>query len=316
MFNKLPILLSCTLFWFGLIPSISQSENASDTQKVACEPYQLPISSENIRDYSDYPYTESLIWKAVKDDKVNFLYGTIHTQDQMATRFPPQVRLAIYQSKTYLMEIQLSQETNDIFQQAMFYKDGESLKGKIDPILLNILGNQLSQYGYETNDAKRIKPWAAFSTIGAPKPTRQPSLDQVLMNYAGSRGLEVIGIETMQELVDSLASISKQDQLTILGDTICNRSKIIADTKQLVDMHMRNNLLGLVKFNEQPHQDEALFERYMQTMVFDRNQRMHDRILPYFEKGATTVAVGALHLPGEKGLLKLLEQSGFKISPL
>ena len=300
---------------FCLCLIFSRPVSSNDLKQQACAPFtkDLPKSAEN---FDNYPFTDSLIWKAEKNDKANYVYGTIHTQDQFATRFPHQIRLAIFQSNTYLMEIKLSHESNAVFQQAMFYDNGISLEEKFDPVLINILGNQLAEYGYKNSDAKRIKPWAAFSTIGSPKPIRSPSLDQVLMNFAQSRGLEVIGIETMQELVDTLSSIPEQDQLIILADTVCNRAEIIAKTKDLVDMHMRNDMLGIVKFNEQPHQDEALFERFMQTMVYDRNVRMVERVLPYFEQGKSVMAVGALHLPGEKGILSLLEQNGFTLTPL
>lgn len=289
---------------------MADSEQLQNT----CSAYTQELPP-NDHDYTDYPYAETLIWQAIKDGSRHFLYGTIHTQDHFATRFSPQVRRAIIQSQYHLMEIKLSEESNRIFTEAMFYQSDETLDGVLPPELTTLLGQQLSEYGYQPDDAHRIKPWAAFSTIGAPRPVRALSLDQVLMNYAESHGLKVIGIETMDELVVTLSSLDESDQITILKDTICNRSKIIANTKKLVDMHMRDDLLGIVKFNDQPHQDEALFQRYIKTMVHDRNTRMVKRILTYFAEGPSFVAVGALHLPGEHGILKRLEQAGYTITP-
>jgi uncharacterized protein YbaP (TraB family) len=40
---------------------------------------------------------------------------------------------------------------------------------------------------------------------------------------------------------------------------------------------------------------------------------MADRMQPYLKQGKAFVAVGALHLPGEQGLLKLLEQRGYSV---
>ena len=298
--------------------SIAKANDISDTNDVSanvCQAYQHDLSKIP-KQKPDYTFSDSLIWQAEKNGRVNYLYGTIHTQDMMATRFPPQVRLGIYQSRHYLMEIELSEESNRVFREAMFFNDDRSLGDDLEPGLVTLLGKQLTHYGMVEEDAMRIKPWAALSTIGAPKPTRSPSLDQVLMNYARSRGLEIIGIETMQELVESLASIAYDDQLAILKDTICNRPSIIADTKTLVDLHMRNDLKGIIDFNAEPKPDEALFERYLGTMVNERNLRMFERVLPYFEQGESFVAVGALHLPGERGLLNLLKQAGFELIPM
>ena len=50
--------------------------------------------------------------------------------------------------------------------------------------------------------------------------------------------------------------------------------------------------------------------------VDERNLRMLNRALPLLEEGCTFIAVGALHLPGEKGLLALIEAAGFDVRPL
>jgi uncharacterized protein len=39
-------------------------------------------------------------------------------------------------------------------------------------------------------------------------------------------------------------------------------------------------------------------------------------LLPYLENNSVFVAVGALHLPGEDGLLGLLRKSGYELKPL
>ena len=314
LMTKLTTTRFITLILSALILQ-SNSVHTADAESHPCEKYETDLT-EHSTSNADYTFSDSLIWKAEKDGRVNYLYGTIHTQDPLGTRFPPQVRLGIYQSQSYLMEIQLSEDSNRIFREAMFFSDEKSLESDLDPVLLTLLGQQLSDYGLSPDDAKRIKPWAAFSTIGTPKPTRSPSLDQVLMNYAQSRGLEIIGIETMQELVESLSSIDYQDQLTILSDTICNRAQIIADTRELVELHMFNNLKGIIDFNAEPKADEALFERYLEIMIYERNERMVERILPYFEQGGGFVAVGASHLPGKRGVLNKLHQAGFTLTPL
>ena len=47
-----------------------------------------------------------------------------------------------------------------------------------------------------------------------------------------------------------------------------------------------------------------------------RNRRMLRNAMPYLEEGRVFIAVGALHLPGEHGLIGLLREAGFELSPL
>ena len=47
-----------------------------------------------------------------------------------------------------------------------------------------------------------------------------------------------------------------------------------------------------------------------------RNERMIETLLPFLGEDQVFVAVGALHLPGEKGLVRLLRKNGFELEPL
>jgi hypothetical protein len=59
--------------------------------------------------------------------------------------------------------------------------------------------------------------------------------------------------------------------------------------------------------------DQELGKLFQSRIVDERNLRMVDRLHEPFAEGGLFVAVGALHLPGEKGMLRLLEQRGYKI---
>src|SRR3546814_13356808 len=56
------------------------------------------------------------------------------------------------------------------------------------------------------------------------------------------------------------------------------------------------------------HLGPALAQRHTDRLLNDRNRRMVERMVPYMEQRSAFVAVGALHLPGEQGILRPLEQ--------
>ncbi len=54
-----------------------------------------------------------------------------------------------------------------------------------------------------------------------------------------------------------------------------------------------------------------MFEKALLT---DRNHVMAERAVPLLEKGNAFIAVGAMHLPGNEGLISLLKQKGYSLT--
>jgi len=81
-------------------------------------------------------------------------------------------------------------------------------------------------------------------------------------------------------------------------------------------LYSERNLEGMAKLmKESPTTSELLDENgFVFALVVRRNMVMANRMQPYLKTGNTFFAVGALHLPGEKGILRLLETMGYKIT--
>ncbi len=58
-----------------------------------------------------------------------------------------------------------------------------------------------------------------------------------------------------------------------------------------------------------------LSQRLRDALIDQRNLHMLNRMIPKLKKGRSFIAVGALHLPGKNGLLNLLRQKGFVVTP-
>jgi hypothetical protein len=61
---------------------------------------------------------------------------------------------------------------------------------------------------------------------------------------------------------------------------------------------------------------EGLTDRLFNALVDERNKIFLPRLLPLLSKGSALIAVGAGHLYGEQGLLRSIEQQGYKVEPL
>ena len=240
----------------------------------------------------------------------------MHSQDRLVTRIPPPVQLPLAQSDTLVMEVMLDELANQVFTESMFFADGNTLRTLLDDGMYERLSMEIAGYGVSPDDVERLKPWAAFTVLGRPRPVNAPTQDVVLLQTALAQHKPVYGLETMQELVAAMEGLAIEDQVTILIDTVCNHDVILKQTRELLQLYLARDLAGMVAFNERPHDDEALFQRFMQRIVYDRNIRLAARMQKHLIQGDAFIAVGALHLPGERGILRLLEEQGYRITPV
>ncbi len=308
--NNIVIYLLCLL----IIPVYSYAEPGLYGE---CKDFRsLPEeTSENVSPNHSSPFTKGLLWKIQSPEgKLNYLFGTMHSQDYAVSIFPPEVRLALVKSKTLILETIPNEEANQAFIDMMYFKDGQQLDNMLETVFFDELQNVIEDYGVEPEKLKHLKPWAAFSLTGRPKPVRAPTLESNLLRFAQQHMLKIESLESMQEILTTLDDLSIEDQLIILKDTICNHDAIIRETKTLVDLYVNRDLAGMVAFNKQPHYDEAVFERFMQKVLYGRNIKMLKRIEKAFAQGNAFVAVGASHLADQKGLLNELSNKSYTLT--
>ena len=62
--------------------------------------------------------------------------------------------------------------------------------------------------------------------------------------------------------------------------------------------------------------DEKAYEAYRENVHVERTKRMRNRLAPHLDRGGVFVAVGAMHLPGPQGLVTMIKEMGFTITPV
>jgi uncharacterized protein YbaP (TraB family) len=306
-----------TLFIFTLF-SVSTAV-CSETLEQICQEYrQEPvavISPDEIQNENENDeFSSGLLWKIeTPSGQSNYIFGTIHSQDRAVAQFPPYVRLALAKSQPFIIESVLTEESNKVFFDSIYFPDNKKLSDLIAAPIYQYLKEVLPDYGVPVENIPNLKPWAAFTLIGRPKPVNTETLDMVLIKTARSLNKTIISLENMKELIEPMEKLSLDDQVIILNDTVCNHAQIIKDSWELVQLYLARDLAGIMAFSNQPHFDENIFDRYIQGILYDRNERILERIIPYLDNGSAFVAVGALHLAGEKGLLHLLKSNNYRI---
>ena len=257
-----------------------------------------------------------LLWEVSKvDADPAYLFGTIHSEDPAVLQLAQPVQQAFASSQIVVLEMLLDMEAMMYSSTAMLMMDGRLLSAVIGAPLFRQVSMAIRSRGIPEPVLERMKPWAAAVTLSMPVQETGQVLDAVLYQNALQQNKAVYGLETVQEQLHVFESLPEEDQVALLKDALENFPEIDAMHAELLAAYKRRDLGGLMALNETSMKtgDQRLAEAFQQNLIVDRNHRMAGRMREYLQQGSVFVAVGALHLPGEEGLLNLLEQQGYTV---
>ncbi|MBA2492405.1 MAG: TraB/GumN family protein [Gammaproteobacteria bacterium] len=280
----------------------------------ACPPERTYVpSSKEAPDAT--PHASGMLWKVERRGApASYLFGTIHLQ---ITRLPPAVALALVKADRFVAETVLHRSAMTYYRRQMLSTRAPNVDSLFEQPFRKWLLDLLVDYGVDRQTALRLKPWAAFSLLSRPIPTGAPTLDQVLETMAKQREIPVRGLQTVAELVAALENIPLSHQREIVMDTVCNRSLIEQQARALTDRYYDQDLSGMLKVSMRYEASNVAVSRtFSERLLDDRSQRMLKRLGPYLTAGNAFIAIGALHLPGEEGLLQGLEAQGYRVTPV
>ena len=275
-------------------------------------------AADNSAPTQGVPYEAALLWKVGRPGvEPSYLFGTIHLEDPRITKVPPQVVEVLGNAKSFMLEVVMHPAAQAVYAERAKFSDGEALQDHLDGALFErLVGLARDRYDVPESALVRLKPWAVFTFLSRPKPQTGRVLDTVLEELAESRRIPVYGLETVDELVATFDTMPMPQQVAILEDTIRNHDAIVEQVEELTELYLQHDLAGMVALNERAHDDEALFKVLMERAVYQRNERIVERIQEPLANGGAFIAVGALHLPGEQGLLQLLLARGYNVVPV
>jgi len=163
-----------------------------------------------------------------------------------------------------------------------------------------------------------MKPWAAAMTLSVPPPETGMFMDFSLSLRAAGQGARVTALETLQEQVGFLEGMELEDQLFLLRQAVEEADQMDEQYEQMLGAYLSRDLNRLQEAaREQMASTGKRLADYFQTVGIDqRNEQMLNRLLPLLQESGVFVAIGALHLPGDKGMIRLLRRSGYLLTPV
>ncbi len=271
------------------------------------------------------PNGQGLLWRIEADGRSpSFLLGTMHSTDPSVLALPGPVAQAFASARSLTVELVIDEAVRAEIGRGMLLSDGRKLDHILGPERFKKVAGIALLYGWPAAVVKLMKPWAAMTVFGMPPQelARQASgilpLDQMLQQDAETRGLPVFQLESAAEQFAIFDKMPEADQITFLDTVVAQHGLVerwFEELRQLYLARDTGGMLGVMR-SQAAGDDPALLAAFEDRLVNRRNRLMAERMALRLQEGGAFVAVGALHLPGEQGLVRLLQQAGYRLTAL
>jgi uncharacterized protein YbaP (TraB family) len=282
---------------------------------------------------------KGLLWRIAKEGTPpSWLFGTMHLSDPRVVSLSAKARAAFDASSTLVVE------TTDVLDPAKLmaamladpgltmFTDGTTLLSLVPEADRAAVEAALDRRGVPPATVARMKPWMISAMVSLPacelarKAAGAPVLDMQLAQDSEAAGKALGGLETVADQLGAMASLPMDFHIRGLVDTLKLGDTVDDVIETMIVLYLGEETGLFWPFfhaalqdgegGEGATEDAAGFAAFEEAMVTARNRTMADRAVPFVEAGGAFIAVGALHLPGEEGLVALLREKGYRVEAI
>lgn len=141
------------------------------------------------------------------------------------------------------------------------------------------------------------------------------SMEQLIMKDAKEKGKPVKGLETMAFQMSIFDSIPYEMQAKQLLQYVNNYGKE-NEGKEFEELTQAYLQQDLEKLEMLTTKESAGMEAFTEILLYKRNETWIKKLQDILPNGSFVVAVGAGHLPGDRGVINLLRKAGYKVEPV
>ncbi|HKH62827.1 MAG TPA: TraB/GumN family protein [Flavitalea sp.] len=302
-----------SLLSFILLAGLGHAQNKKSTVKSAT----MPGTNGNI---TSTFRGKTLLFEISGNGIVrpSYLFGTMHILCASDAKLSTNLKRVIKDCSEIYFEIDMDNMAE--LMGAMKYlrmNDGV----KISDLLTTEEYERVKDY-FEKNKAmlpfsmmNRFKPYFVSSLIGEKMMTceKKNGMEELIMRESKQYDKQIKGLETTEfqaSIFDSIPYNKQAKDLLAYIDSIDNYREI---TLEMVNVYRDQDL---DRMDSLMKKSDPGMESYMDLLLYDRNRRWVTLMPAIMKEGSVLFAVGAGHLPGDQGVIKLLQKKGYAVKPI
>lgn len=267
---------------------------------------------------------QSLLWEVSGNGLVqpSYLFGTYHILRDSYLNNNPLTRACFERAEGVVVEMVFdSSEVQKVAQYGTMTDN--NLIRLINAEDYKLVADEFNAVtGRELSFYNQIKPIVIATSLSVAYARRQSDtltrftgqpIDLYFVNEAKARRKTLTGLETLEEQLKLLYDRQPvEQQARQLVQLVKRKTVDRPQGPSLTDLYLKADLDGMWDLFQRESDSPA----DLYTLIDARNQRWMGQLRTQMATRSTFIAVGAGHLPGPNGLLKLLREAGYVVRPV
>ena len=268
--------------------------------------------------FSAHSQEKSLLWEVTGNGltKPSYVYGTIHMICPKDYLMTDSTKATFERAEQVYLELDMDDPTLMAkMMQTSMLTNGKKLKDYLSADDYAFLDNHFKERTKMSLAMYNgLKPFTVMSMVYLTLLDCQPqSFELMFTQMATNAKKELLGLESVEFQMGIFDQIPYEKQAQMLVDIVRKKAESTKEFEKMVALYKTQDLEALVKLMDESDWD---YNGYENILLANRNVNW----IPIMEKAmqakSSFFAVGAGHLAGEKGVLKLLKKKGYTVKAI
>ncbi|HIG27109.1 MAG TPA: TraB/GumN family protein [Verrucomicrobiales bacterium] len=264
---------------------------------------------------------KSFLWQIDSGGSKVYLLGSIHLAKSDIYPLNASIESAFAQSEYLAVEADVLSPAKAaaaalLMASKISYGPEDNLKNHLSKDGIRFFETAVEATGMPRERLLRYKPWfiaMSVASIQIRKMGLSPEHGVDFHFLKKAQGVKpILELEGAKSQIELLDGFTDSEQEAFLIGTLTSLKEASGFINQAIEAWITGDDMKMEQLIFEGMETTPDIKSFYEKFLFERNLRMLDKIRQYLEQKDTTfVIVGAAHLVGEKGILKLLVQQGF-----
>lgn len=264
--------------------------------------------------------THHTLWVVKGNQNTVYLFGSVHALKLADSDLPPEALGAYANAKALVMEIDLGKVSADGMLGPLVdlgtLPAGQTLEQALGPDAYEKFAARAKDVGLDLALLSHFQPWFAAMTFEQVELARlgfapDVGVDMQLARRAQADHKGIIGLETIEEQLAVFAQMSLDEQRHFVLYSLSEADDTAKTLNSIVSAWRTGDTEALDRLASAEFKD---FPDLNRRLITERNRKWLPTITRLLsDNGDYLVVVGAMHLAGTDGIVKLLQNLGYKV---